>query len=439
MLKDTFCSSPWYHLRINHAGYYVACRWDPSYYQITDYHISNTSLLEYMNSTLMKSIRVDMLAGKKLHLCRGCYYEDEHKKVSGRLKQLLKSTIDINNFDKTFCSSPHYDLFKHSYENQGALDNPPVDLQIDLGNTCNSACIMCYPVNSSRLEDEYIKLSKIEPILFQQSNKYPNWSEDPKLVEKFIDELKQISNIKYLHLLGGETLYQKSFYDICNQLINTGLSKNIIMGTTTNATVYNQNLEHIIGNFKQVHLGISIESTTGLNDYIRWPSQIDQVLDNIKKLLELRKQVDVQLSLRITPNVFTIYHIDLLFDFMIENNIIAESCNLLTDPSCLRIELLPDNLRANVLEKIERVINQYGTENTNQNIVNRRRNDLITPVISNVICEYKKFLETYTAPADVEEERYKLVKFIKAFESLRNNTILDYLPEYEEFLRSYGY
>ena len=60
-------------------------------------------------------------------------------------------------------------------------------------------------------------------------------------------------------------------------------------------------------------------------------------------------------------------------------------------------------------------------------------------MISDVIFEYKHLLETYQLPENIEEERYNLVKFIKAFENLRNNTILSYLPEYEEFLRSYGY
>jgi N-glycosylase/DNA lyase len=72
-------------------------------------------------------------------------------------------------------------------------------------------------------------------------------------------------------------------------------------------------------------------------------------------------------------------------------------------------------------------------------IVNRRREDMVDHVIADIIFEYKHFLETCTAPANLEEDRYNLVKFLKAFESNRNNNILNYLPEYEEFLRSYGY
>jgi hypothetical protein len=60
-------------------------------------------------------------------------------------------------------------------------------------------------------------------------------------------------------------------------------------------------------------------------------------------------------------------------------------------------------------------------------------------VIADIVFEYKNLLTKMKIPDNVEDERYNMVKFIKAFESIRNNKILDYLPEYEEFLRSYDY
>jgi hypothetical protein len=297
---------------------------------------------------------------------------------------------------------------------------------------------MCNPPSSSRLTVDYDKLINIEPQLFKQYEKFKNWTDDDTLVEKFINELAEIPNIRYIHFLGGETLYLKSFYTICNRLIERGLSKNIAIGTTTNATVYTPELEYVIRNFKHVHLGLSIETVTSLNDYIRWPSEIDQVLSNIDKFIALKKQADLQLSLRITPNVLSIFHIDSMFEYMIKNKIIAESCNILYNPSCLRMELLPNSLRKQIQAKIQRVIDEFNIKETDQ-IINRRREDLVDPVIARVIYEYKNFIDSYQAPNDVEQERYNLVKFIKAFEQLRNNSILTYLPEYEEFLRAYGY
>lgn len=437
-LKDNFCSSPWFHIRINPEGNYVPCRWDFSLAP-SQHNVRNTSLFEYMNSDIMRNLRLNFLNGQSHSTCKSCKYDEQNSKVNGRQRQLLKSVITVDNFEKTFCASPHWDWFDYSYNNEGHTDKLPVDLQIDLGNTCNSACIMCYPIYSSKITTDYKKLHKIEPLLFSNPTAINNWTDDPILVDKFVDELTKISNIKYIHFLGGETLYLKSFYTICNKLIERDIAKNVSIGTTTNCTVYTPELEHIIKNFKHVHLGLSVEAIHPVNDYIRWPSQINSVVDIIKKFMGLREITNLHLSLRITPSILTIGHIDMLVEFMIQNSIIAESCNLLQDPSCLRIELLPKKLVDHVIDKINNIIEKYQLIKPAQSLVNRRNDNIKNQVIADVVFEYKHLLENMVEPEDVENQRHDTVKFIKAFESIRNNNILDYLPEYEEFLRSYGY
>lgn len=392
-----------------------------------------------MNSDIMQGIRARMLDGDEQAMCSACRYEDSNNKVSGRRKQLLKSAIRLDNFDKTFCASPHWSIFEYSYKHHGLTNYTPVDLQIDLGNTCNSACVMCGPTYSSKLAAEYPRLIAIEPALFRPHEPFKNWADDPDLVDKFVNELADSPNIKYIHFLGGETLYLKSFYAICNRLIDAGMAKDISIGTTTNCTVYTSELQHIIKNFKHVHLGLSVEALHPVNDYIRYPSDYKQVQQNILKFLVLRDNYNLHLSLRITPSALSILHLDTLFKLMLDNKVTAESCNILHEPSCLRLELLPKQLLDQTLTKINHLVHAYQLEPTNEKIVNRRREDLVDTVIAQVIFEYKTLLENITVPDDIEQERFNLVKYLKAFEQLRSNTVLDYLPEYEEFLRSYGY
>lgn len=438
LLKDSFCSSPWFHIRIDPAGRYLPCRWS-SHHDTTGYTVANTTISGFMNSDIMQGIRAKMLDGDSMAMCSDCYYQDQNNKVSGRQRQLLKSAINIHNFDKTFCSSPHWPIFEDTYTNGWSSNYQPVDLQIDLGNTCNSSCMMCTPTYSSKLSKEYDTLVKLEPTVFKQYAPFKNWADDEQLVDKFIDELAEIPNIRYIHFLGGETLYLKSFYAICNRLIDSGLAKDISIGTTTNCTVYTDQLLHIINSFKHVHLGLSVETLDKVNDYIRYPSTIDVVSTNINKFLELRDQTNLHLSLRITPNILSVLHLDTIFQLMIDQKITAESCNILTEPGCLRIELLPTELIDQCIEKVNQVIQKYQLVQSDQVIVNQRRDDLIDPVISQVIFEYKHLLENVVVPTNVEQERSNLVKYLKAFEQVHKNSILDYLPEYEEFLRSYGY
>ena len=435
MLSKTFCSSPWFHSRITYSGDYEECRW----YKKSNsepINIKQTSLVEFHNSERMRSLRTDLLNGKSPAGCDTCYYEDGFGKLSGRQRQLLKSGIRETDFALATRSSPHYRHFLHTWQNSGETDLAPVDLQIDLGNICNSACIMCNPESSSRLHTEYKTLHKLNP-LFADPLPVDLWTQDADTLEKFITELIAIPNIKYIHFLGGETLYDPAFYTICERLIAAGVSRDIIVGTTTNGTIYDERVEQLVTQFKEFHLGISIESVTELNDYIRYPGKITTILHNIDRFLELRSTAPLFVSLRVTPNVFTISELDQIIRYMIDRNVILESCNILFTPACLKIELVPEDIRLQTIAKLETIIQEYNLVKTGQ--ANIRMASAISSVIADTVIDYCKFMKEYTVPADAETLRYQLVDFIKTFETSRTNRILDYVPNYEQFLRNYGY
>jgi MoaA/NifB/PqqE/SkfB family radical SAM enzyme len=436
MLRDTFCSSPWFHLRITPDGNYNVCRWSNN--KVVDQNMRDMSLQDFYNGPEMSNLRMQFLNGELPNICTSCTYQDKFGKLSGRKRQLLKSGITETDFELKLRSSPHYNYFKYSWENEGQSSYYPTDLQIDLGNICNSACIMCDPRYSTRLEQDYNTLNAEHPEMFEKSNFRYNWTNDPALIDKLIHELTQLPDIKYIHFLGGETLHIKSFYTICDKLIESGLAKNLIIGTTTNGTIYNEKIEKYIRSFRQFHLGLSIETVTKLNDYIRYPSNIDNILNTIQKYKLLQKDNNLFISLRITPNIFSIYEFDELAKYIIENNLSVESCNILKNPSILRMELLPADIREEISNKLNNVIQHYNLRKDNS-VINIRNDKFINQVIANNIIEYYDFIKNFKEPDNIDAERYKLVKFLKAFEKLRNNRITDYAPRYTEFLTSYGY
>lgn len=386
----------------------------------------------------MRDFRLQFLEGKRPDCCKSCYYQEDFEKLNGRRKQLLKSTITVNDFELSARISPHYQHFQHAWENKGESTYHPVDLQIDLGNLCNSGCVMCSPTASSKLERDYEKLNKVEGDLFSLPERYQSWTKDPAAMARFIDSIKQIPNLGYLHLLGGETLFDPAFYAICDALIEARLSHKIMLGTTTNGTIYNEKIERYSKMFKEFHLGISIEAVSSLNDYIRWPSKIDQVLENISKFKKLRDENKrLFLSLRITPNLFTISEMDQLLRFMWENDLPAESCNILQEPKHLRIEIMPNDVRRETIEKLTSLAKELDLEK--RTVLNPRHRDNIKDSIADTCLEYLKFLETYKVPADADLHRKNLVRFLRAFESLRKNRITDHAPRYQEFLSAIGY
>jgi|DEB0MinimDraft_12_1074336.scaffolds.fasta_scaffold11198_4 MoaA/NifB/PqqE/SkfB family radical SAM enzyme len=438
--KNIFCSSPWLHIKIDYDGRFVPCRWQSTINpEVDSSNLRSMSILEFYNSSRMNQFRSNLLEGSDLTECSSCKYEDSFEKVSGRLKQLYRSGIAIESFDRDFSKSHHYELFNYSTDNNGQTNAYPYDFQINLSNVCNSACIMCAPHFSTRLVQDYQKLSKFAPVLFKQPKKINCWADDPSLVEKFIRDIKELPYIDYIHLLGGETLLLESFYTICDALIESGLSKTIYLGTTTNLTVYSPKIENIVTKFSKFHLGLSIESVNPLNDYIRYPSKITGILENLSKYLSLRDKYPdkLHMSLRITPNIFSIFYIDEVIQYMCDNDITGESCNILIRPECLRMELMPENIRLLTIEKLNAVINK--NELSRAKVVNIRDNNLTREVISTIAFTYVDFLENLVLPSDGEKQRHDLVTFLHGFESIRGNSILDYAPEYETFLKAYGY
>ena len=121
---------------------------------------------------------------------------------------------------------------------------------------------------------------------------------------------------------------------------------------------------------------------------------------------------------------------------MLENHVIAESCNILHQPRCLRMELMPEDIRQETVIKLQAVVDRLGKYEPQ---VNTRRSDLSHEIIAQLANEYLEFVQTYKQPLDTDESHQELVGFLKSFETIRNNSILDYAPRYKDFLQRIGY
>ena len=429
-MKNNFCNSPWLNFRINYNGDYKPCRWFPVRTS-TKYNIKETGILEYWNSDEMRQLREVFTKGNKENNCEKCYYQDRNEMLSGRQRQLIKSAIDPNNFNNTFANSPHYKHFLESHANSGHTTKLPTDLQIEVGSTCNSACLMCWPRASSRLAQDYRKLNNVDSNLFAFEDYPPDWTRDSMLFNKILDELRML-DIKYIHLLGGETLYIDKFYDIANAVA----SPNTILGTTTNGTIYNSAIEELIPKFEEFHLGISVEAFSSVNDYTRYPSQWQHIQENILKYKKLKDTAPgLQISLRITPSLLTVTDLHTVFAFCIEHDLIAESCHILQDPKFLRMEYLPDYLREQAIQSLENLLDNNTTTFVT-NIRDKRQNYKVT---QNSLKGYIKFLKGIVEPEDLEVTMQSFVKYLQAFESLRHNSLRECNPELADWLGKYGY
>lgn len=437
----TFCSGPWFHIQMDARGKYTPCRLiDRALYDKMDLDLTlqNVGLVDYFNSRPMVDLRQKMLAGEPVPGCEFCYYQDSFGQSSMRKRYLERSKLDNpDTFFEQFESSPDYAGFEYSATHDGLTNTFPIDLQIDLTNVCNSGCIMCSP-KSSKNASAHRKLFKINPERFPDIPKQVAWSEDETLLNRFIDEITTIPGLWYIHFIGGETLYSKAFYRIIREMVNRGAAKNIMLGFITNGTIFNEDLKELLPEFKAIHMGISVETTAVVNEYIRYPVKQDELFNNIRQFSELRsKSNNVFLEFSVTPTVLSILNLVDMMQFSKEMGI-TMTCNALRNRPDLMIELLPDNLVKMALDRFVEFAERNNI--TRAPVVHDTCNpDRADQIMSNITYNYIDLLSNIQRPDDVDYQRGRLVQYLEGMELLRGNSILTYLPEFTDFLRKYGY
>ena len=418
-------------MRINNSGTYEYCRWK-SHNGLTradqTYNIQNLRPSEFFQKS-MSDVRWDLLQGKSLSGCSNCYVMDTNHKVSGRQRQLLKSGIRDQYFVKTLASSPMLTDFAHSENSRGHTNRRPIDWQIDLGNYCNSACIFCHAESSSRLASELLKIGVIDQL------PAPNWCDNPELLEKFIEDLCSTDNLRYLHFIGGETVITPAFQTILTVLTQRLDVSKISIGFTTNLTVWSDPVIELLKQFGEVNLGMSIESMTTVNDYVRWPSKISQVQQYLDRWVALAKQQQWLIQLRLTPTCLTIQDIGTVYDYAWQHEISVESCNFLHEPAHLRISVLPKQQRQAIVDRLQTWLDQHPVDEL-ELLINTRNPDHARVQIYQDMQSYISYLDQ---TPDESHRLPDLVKYLKLLENNRKNSILEYLPEYETIFRSAGY
>jgi hypothetical protein len=412
-------------MRVNNVGDYEYCRWAGADNRDSNINIKDCTPQQYFQQH-MAPIRRAMLDGDTVLGCNECALMEQHGKISGRQKQLLKIGVRTEQFVKSLASSPWVAEFANNQN--GITQQLPQDWQIDLGNYCNSACVMCSPRSSSKIATEFLKLGIIDQL------PKSSWCNDPVLVDRFIDTLKQSPHIQYLHFIGGETLITPAFNRILQVLVESGLGQSLTVGFTTNLTVWDQGVIELLTNFAGVHLGMSVECFHPVNDYVRWPSELSQVQLHAHRWLDLANKHNWLVQLRTTPTILTVSKLLSVYDFAWQHRVAVESCNFLNKPEHMRVSVLPLPYRTSIVKDMKQWLTQHPADG--ETVTNIRDPSVVHTQITQDIRSYINYIET--AP-DESDRLPDLVRYLKLLEGNRDNSILTYLPEYEELFRTAGY
>jgi sulfatase maturation enzyme AslB (radical SAM superfamily) len=171
-----------------------------------------------------------------------------------------------------------YKQFKNSAY-QSMLEVKENDLpkifHFTLKNTCNLACRMCHPTVSSKLAE------------VSKRSEYLNNFYKTKIVDNKFD-LKKLAgsfvNARDITIGGGEPLIDEDCIDLIKMVADESNSlKRVVF--STNMMRFNQRLIDLLSTLSiSVQFNISIDGPPHIHDYIRYGSQWEQIVKNLKFL-----------------------------------------------------------------------------------------------------------------------------------------------------------
>lgn len=120
-----------------------------------------------------------------------------------------------------------------------------------------------------------------------------------------IQDIKNIVNrlvdidTEYIHLLGGEPTFRKDFIEICDYFKQNGIK----FGFNTNGlNIMDENIRTILFNPLLKNIVFSLEGPTAeINDLIRGKNVFNVVVKNIKNIIKLKKEYELQ-NIRLSVN-----------------------------------------------------------------------------------------------------------------------------------------
>ena len=278
--QETFCPHVWFSIRSDTHGRMRSCcsqrTEDSEYTGKTDYNTNTDSYADYMNSDYNRWLQSQLLLGYKPRECDQCWRNEAAGMPSPRtdgMGQLFK-TKDIN-------SSIAPLMLKRDI-----LRTELLYADVKVGNTCNFACAMCSPMDSTQMYNIWIKTPDRE-FVQDEAQYYADYfrsarelavSDDPKILQQVIDT----PSVRSISFIGGETfLYKKTLARL--QAMPVERKRKTTLKLITNGSKRIVDVVESLGEFKTISIQVSLEGTADTQDYIRkrsvWSTVEQHVLE----------------------------------------------------------------------------------------------------------------------------------------------------------------
>lgn len=377
--SETFCLLPWVHLSTRPDGSMrVCCTANASSVGPTndkehggqvgilkdeEGRPNNLNVSDFQtawNSTYMKNVRKQMLAGEKPPSCLKCYKEEAAGHRSKRMWE-------------THYWSQRVDVEKILADTNPDGEVPPNLAYIDLrfGTKCQLACVMCSPHDSSGWIKDYkaifpeVKNESLKQIM-QWENKGStngssyNWhKQNPKFWEQFYE---QMPSMQQIYFAGGESLIIEEHYEILEEAIRRGLAHKLELRYNSNGVEWREDLFELWSHFKLVRFHYSIDSISEMNSYIRYPSNWTRQ-EEVFHILDTQTTDNVEVTIACAVQALNVYYLPDFIQWKLEKKFKkinmwpfgagGISQHFVYWPAHLNVKVLPNWFKEKCREKYE--------------------------------------------------------------------------------------
>ena len=309
--KNAFCTLPWIHAATNSNGSIRACcqmiyddkeiPFGNIYKEDGTALTGNDDIDENRNAANWKSLRKNMLAGKRHNACKLCWDEEDNNMESKRLQH--------NNINQSLIE----DMLSKTTDD-GTIE--PSDFPINywdlrFGNKCNIKCRTCGPTDSDQWYSDWnaigngdtfdtkdgdtVTIESSSPTQFKTPEIF-KWVDDSKLWDNIKQNIKQVNRF---YFTGGEPTVNVKHRELLDFMIAEDVAKDIVLEYNTNMVGIPDSVYAQWAEFKEVNLGMSIDGIYEHFEYIRHPGKWSKVDKGIRK-------VDTDIRLRNTTASYTV-------------------------------------------------------------------------------------------------------------------------------------
>jgi MoaA/NifB/PqqE/SkfB family radical SAM enzyme len=337
---DKFCVLPWVSLEASPIGTARPCCLADD--EILDdagqkFELSTANFQNIQNSSHMRNLRAQFLAGEKPQTCRKCWNEERAGRDSKRIHTL--------------------DRLKHMLPDQAWTTDakPLMFLDLKLGNICNLKCRICGPWSSSQFATEELNFMPREEQKSSHAYQMLRAGAWPRENEQFWSQIDTVlADIRYIEFTGGEPFMIDQHFDMLQGIVDRGIAHNVEIHYNTNGTQWSKRGPDIWKHFKTVEIAFSIDDLDQRFEYQRTNAVWTQVCDNLQRFRQLRTQYpNIQLQCCSTVNVFNVRYIDQLAWWIQEQNFDYVYWNIMHDAWYFSIATLPDAAKTAVTHHLK--------------------------------------------------------------------------------------